>query len=109
MISPHGQWSPLPARSGGEGVGGAGRICPADYRYPVSALNRAPPHPALYGVARDGVVIDAVAVEYDPAAFLDRFVKCWPEGSPAHTSYQQRIVAGPSYRVAHAKGRARFA
>jgi hypothetical protein len=90
-------------------VGGAGRICPADYRYPVSALNRAPPHPALDGVARDGVVIDAVAVEYDLAAFLARFEKCWPEGSPARTSYHQRIVAGPSYRVEQAKGRARFA
>ena len=70
---------------------------------------RPSPHPALYGVARDGVFIDAVAVEYDLAAFLARFEKCWPEGSSAHTSYHQRIVAGPSYRVEQAKGRARFA
>ena len=70
---------------------------------------RPSPHPALYGVARDGVFIDAVAVDYDLAAFLARFEKCWPEGSSAHTSYHRRIVAGPSYRVEQAKGRARFA
>ena len=70
---------------------------------------RPSPHPALYGVARDGVFIDAVAVEYDLASFLARFEKCWPEGSSADISYHQRIVTGPSYRVEQAKGRARFA
>ena len=70
---------------------------------------RPSPHATLYGSARDGVFIDAVAVEYGLAAFLARFAKCWPEGSPAHTSYYQRIVAGPSYGIEQAKGHARFA
>jgi hypothetical protein len=43
---------------------------------------RPSPHPALYGAARDGVFIDAIAVEFDLAAFLARFETCWPEGSP---------------------------
>ena len=55
------------------------------------------PHPTLYGVARDGVHIDAIAVEFDLGAFLDRFLRRWPEGSPAHASYHRRIVAGPDY------------
>ena len=70
---------------------------------------RPSPHATLYGIARDGVFIDAIAVEYDLAAFLARFDRRWPEGSPAHASYHRRIVAGPSYRIEQAKGRARFA
>ncbi len=30
-------------------------------------------------------------------AFLDRFLKRWPQGSPAHASYYRRIVDGPDY------------
>jgi hypothetical protein len=70
---------------------------------------RPSPHPALYGVARDGVFIDAIAVEYDVAAFLGRFETCWPEGSPAHVSYHRRMVGGPAYSIEQASGRARFA
>lgn len=60
------------------------------------------PHQPLYGVARDGVHIDALAVDYDAAAFLDRFGKRWPPGSPAYESYYRRIVAGPDYAIAQA-------
>jgi hypothetical protein len=70
---------------------------------------RPSPHTPLYGVARDGVFIDAIAVEYDLAAFLARFTRCWPEASTAHVSYHRRIVAGPSYGIEQAKGRARLA
>jgi hypothetical protein len=62
------------------------------------------PHRPLYGLVRDGVHIDAIAVEYDRRAFLDRFLACWPQGSPAHISYFRRIAAGPEYRVATAAG-----
>jgi hypothetical protein len=61
------------------------------------------PHPALYGVARDGVFIDAVAVEYDVGLFLARFDRRWPQDSAAHASYRQRIVSGPRYGIAQAK------
>ena len=63
------------------------------------------PHTPLYGVVRDGVHIDALAVEYDTNAFLARFIEHWPQGSPAHESYYKRIADGPDYTVAQAQPR----
>ncbi len=62
------------------------------------------PHRPLYGLQRDGVYIDALAVAYDRRAFLDRFLARWPKGSPAHASYYPRIAAGPDYSIAQAAG-----
>lgn len=62
------------------------------------------PHKTLYGVARDGVHIDALTVDYDTDAFLARFFKRWPPGSPAYESYNKRIIDGPDYSVAQARG-----
>jgi hypothetical protein len=64
---------------------------------------RPSPHPSLYGMRRDGVFIDALAVAYDSAAFLDRFLSCWPTGSPAHASYFARLMAGPDQPIAAAR------
>ena len=64
----------------------------------------ASPHQPLYGLQRDGVHIDALAVDYDRQAFLDRFLKRWPQGSPAHASYYPRIIAGPDYALTQAAG-----
>ena len=61
------------------------------------------PHTPLYGLARDGVHIDALAVPYDPDAFLERFSRRWPPDSPAHASYFRRIVDGPDHRIAQAR------
>jgi hypothetical protein len=61
------------------------------------------PHRPLYGLQRDGIHVDALAVAYDNQAFLTRFLKRWPEGSPAHVSYHRRIVDGPDYIIALAK------
>jgi hypothetical protein len=61
------------------------------------------PHPPLYGLKRDGVHIDALALDYDRRAFLGRFLVRWPQGSPAHTSYYQPIVDGPDYSLAQAR------
>jgi len=63
------------------------------------------PHKPLYGLQRDGVHIDALAVRYDRRAFFDRFLKRWPEGSPAHISYCRRIVEGPDYSISRARPR----
>jgi hypothetical protein len=60
------------------------------------------PHRPLYGLQREGVHIDAIAVDYNHGAFLDRFLKCWPEGSPDYASYYRRIVAGPDYSMRQA-------
>lgn len=63
------------------------------------------PHRPLYGIERDGVHIDAIALPYDHDAFLGRFIERWPEGSPAHASYHARIVDGPDYTIAQARPR----
>jgi hypothetical protein len=62
------------------------------------------PHPPLYGLVRDGVHIDAIAVHYDQRAFLDRFLARWAPGSPAHASYFERIAEGPDYARVTASG-----
>jgi calcineurin-like phosphoesterase family protein len=61
------------------------------------------PHPPLYGVGRDGICFDAVALPYDTDAFLARFLKRWPAGSAAHRSYFRRIIEGPDHSVAVAR------
>jgi hypothetical protein len=72
----------------------------------VTRIATAPsPHPPLYGVERDGVHIDTIALPYDNDAFLARFLKRWPDGSPAHASYHVRIVDGPNYTIAQARPR----
>ncbi len=65
---------------------------------------RPSPHASLYGTARNGIFIDALAVEFDLPAFLKRFDARWPQGSAAHTSYRQRIVGGPAHALAQAGG-----
>jgi hypothetical protein len=62
------------------------------------------PHRPLYGMVRDGVSIDALPIHYDNAAFIERFLDRWPEGSAAHASYHRRITRGPDYTVAAAAG-----
>jgi len=62
------------------------------------------PHPSLYGIARDGVHIDALAVDYDHGAFVQRFLARWPDGTAAHQSYFGRIADGPDYPLARAPG-----
>ena len=69
----------------------------------ISRIGTQPsPHPALYGLVRDGVHIDALQLAYDQRSFLDRFLARWPVGSPAHASYFDRITAGPDYAFARA-------
>src|SRR5215470_10292490 len=64
------------------------------------------PHRPVYGVKRDGVHIDALAVRYEHRQFLDRFLARWPVGTPAHLSYAQRILDGPAHTIAQALGSA---
>lgn len=63
------------------------------------------PHATLYGLERNGVHIDALAVHYNEDAFLARFLARWPQGSAAYLSYFTRIVEGPDYDVAQAAPR----
>ncbi|HEY7664885.1 MAG TPA: hypothetical protein VH934_17345 [Xanthobacteraceae bacterium] len=60
------------------------------------------PHRPLYGLVRDGIHVDAIALAYDNEAFLRRFLARWPAGSTAQASYFQRITAGPDHSVERA-------
>jgi hypothetical protein len=69
----------------------------------ISRIGTTPcPHPRLYGAVQDEVFVDALAVDFDMTAFLDRFVARWPEGSAAHASYFRRIMSGPEHTVRRA-------
>jgi len=41
-------------------------------------------------------------VRYDHDAWLARFDRAWPAGSPAALSYRERITSGPGYEVKQA-------
>jgi hypothetical protein len=56
-------------------------------------------HVPVYGTSHDGIHIDALAIHYDTAAFLDRFLARWPAGSAAHASYFRRIIDGPDHAI----------
>ena len=64
------------------------------------------PHPALYGMERDCVFIDALPVPYDQRRWRREFVATWPPGSPAYDSYFRRIVHGPQFLPREAFARA---
>lgn len=65
----------------------------------------ASPHAPLYGVRHGALFVDALAVDFDRDAFVRRFLRQWPEGSPAHLSYFGRIVSGPDYALNQARPR----
>lgn len=59
---------------------------------------------ALYRVTLAGLVVEALPLEYDADAWLRRFERWWPAGSPAHLSYAERLRNGPSYHLARSLG-----
>ncbi|MCB1952929.1 MAG: hypothetical protein H6944_04500 [Zoogloeaceae bacterium] len=60
------------------------------------------PHPALYSVNAGAYRIEALTLQYDPAAWQTEFVANWPPGSPAYQSYVDRILHGPAFTLAQA-------
>ena len=63
---------------------------------------KASPHQPLYGVRRDAVHVDALAVPYDHGQWEYDFLSQWPEGSDAYLSYFQRITGHTGFTVAQA-------
>lgn len=57
----------------------------------------ASPHESLHAERLRGVHVDALAIRYDHAAWLEGFLANWPEGSPAWLSYFRRITEGPEH------------
>ncbi|MGH8737598.1 MAG: hypothetical protein ACREVC_09605 [Burkholderiales bacterium] len=58
---------------------------------------------ALYGARVGALWVEAVALEYDSAAWERSFLAQWPPGSDAHRSYHRRIAHGPRYAPAQAQ------
>ncbi len=79
--------------------GAAGMPCFAGQRVGVISRIATSPAPShlqrLYGAVSGLLHIDAIAVRYDTAAWDQRFLAMWPEGSDAHRSYWERIQHGP--------------
>jgi hypothetical protein len=59
---------------------------------------------AQYGIAIDGVFIDAIPIHYDHEAFVRQFLCDWPPESDAYISYAKRIAQGPAFAPPHALG-----
>lgn len=57
---------------------------------------------SLYGARCGRLYVDAIAIEYDHAAWERRFLEQWPPGSEAHESYHARIVDGPRFELRQA-------
>lgn len=62
-------------------------------RYGLISRIATTPHPAaLYRCQRNGLFIEALALNYDHSAFLADFDCQWPAHSPAAKSYRSRIL-----------------
>lgn len=73
--------------------GAAGMPNFAGGRYGLLSRIASTPHPAaLYRCQRDGLFIEALALNYAHDAFLADFDRQWPAHSPAALSYRSRIL-----------------
>ncbi len=68
----------------------------------ATRISLRPGRGALYRAQVAGLSVEAVALEYDAAAWERSFLSQWPPGSDAHRSYYRRIVHGPRYGAAQA-------
>lgn len=60
------------------------------------------PHPVLYGTRVGALHVDALALDYDPAAWRAEFTAQWPDGSAAALNYRDRIDHGPGWTLEEA-------
>ena len=65
----------------------------------------APHARALYRMQIGALVVEAIPIDYDAAAWRQSFLEQWPEGSDAHASYWHRIIDGPGYLAEQAARR----
>ncbi|MGE5338782.1 MAG: metallophosphoesterase family protein [Gemmatimonadota bacterium] len=79
-----------------------GVITRVSVRPPTDAIARS----RLYGVSAAGIFVDALRVDFDFGAWLERFDGLWSADSPAAVAYRRRITDGPRFTVAQALGEA---
>jgi len=65
-------------------------------------ISELPAARALYGTRVGAAYVDAVAIHYDHARWVEAFLSNWPAASPAHVSYFKRISEGPQYESSSA-------
>ncbi len=61
----------------------------------VSRIARTPHALALYRAEHAGLLVEALPLAYDHAAFLADFDRQWPAHSPAARAYRSRLLEGP--------------
>ena len=61
------------------------------------SVRAAAPGTAVMGVRHGALHLDAVRIDYDHDAWVRRFARAWPAGSPAHDSYFRRMTEGPHF------------
>ena len=96
-------FAPIVLNNGAAGMPNfRGRIEGLLTRIAVRPLQGSLGHERCYGLVRNGIHMDAVAIRFDTERWAQRFLTDWPEGSDAHASYWPRITEGPDYEVADA-------
>jgi hypothetical protein len=68
----------------------------------ATRISLSPGKAPVYARRAGRLHVEAVAIDYDAAAWERHFVAQWPEGSDAHASYYRRMVRGPACGVAKA-------
>jgi predicted phosphodiesterase len=68
----------------------------------ATRISTRPSNEKIYVQKQKKLFVEAVALDYDHAAWERCFLAQWPEGSEAHRSYHERIVHGPRYRLEQA-------
>ena len=68
----------------------------------ATRISLSPGKAPVYARRAGKLRVEAVAIDYDAAAWERRFLAQWPAGSDAHLSYCRRMVDGPGYRVEEA-------
>lgn len=68
----------------------------------VTRISPRPSPNALYAARIGAVHVEAMPVHYDSERWMEAFLDTWPAGSPAHVSYFERLLHGPSYDMSSA-------
>jgi hypothetical protein len=83
------------------GAAGMPNFCGTQFGL-MTRISARPAKDALYRAVIDGVYVEAIPIDFDPDTWLAHFSERWLQGSAAHTSYFERMKAGPGYLLSSA-------